>query len=63
MDDVPQLSANLLALIDDPALRQRLGGRGRLRVLEHLNVRRMADDVEAVYRLACGLESVPAGPG
>jgi glycosyltransferase involved in cell wall biosynthesis len=62
VDDVPQLSANLLALIDDPALRHRLGEHGRRRVLEYLNAQRMADDVEAVYRLVRGLETAPAGP-
>jgi glycosyltransferase involved in cell wall biosynthesis len=50
-DDVEQLAANLISLIDDPAARRKLGDYGRRRVLEHLNARRMADEVEAVYRL------------
>lgn len=59
-DDTEQLAANVITLIDDPELRRRLGGAGRRRVLEHLNAQRMADDVEAVYREVCGLESLPS---
>ena len=50
-DDTGQLAANLIALIDDPATRRGLGEQGRRRVVEYLNARRMADEVEAVYRL------------
>lgn len=54
-DDSNDLASNLLALIDDPALRLRMGAYGRHRVLEHLNAQRMADEVEAVYRFVAGL--------
>ena len=57
VDDVSALAANLVALMDDPTLRDQLGRRGRRRVLDHLNAQRMADDVEAVYRLACRLDA------
>ncbi len=50
-DDVEALAANLIALIDDPPRRRELGDYGRRRVREYLNARRMADEVEAVYRL------------
>lgn len=49
-DDAEQLSANLVALIDEPERRHRLGEYGRRRVLERFSVQRMADDVESVYR-------------
>ena len=51
VDDVEALAANLIALIDDPSGRRELGEYGRRRVQEYLNARRMADEVEAVYRL------------
>ena len=51
VDDVGALAANLIALIDDPVKRRELGDYGRQRVLGYLNARRMADEVEAVYRL------------
>ncbi len=51
VDDVEALAANLVALIDDPVKRRELGDYGRRRVLEYLNAQRMADEVEAVYRL------------
>ena len=50
-DDVEALAANLIALVDDPPRRRELGDYGRRRVREYLNARRMADEVEAVYRL------------
>lgn len=49
-DDVSGIAAHLSTLIDDPALRRQIGERGRARAMEYLNVRRMADEVEAVYR-------------
>ena len=51
VDDVGALTANLITLIDDPVKRRELGGHGRQRVLGYLNAQRMADEVEAVYRL------------
>ena len=56
VDDVEQLAANLITLIDDPATRRELGDYGRRRVLEYLNAKRMADEVEAVYRLVSGAD-------
>jgi glycosyltransferase involved in cell wall biosynthesis len=49
-DDAEQLAANLVALIDEPERRRRLGEYGRRSVHEHFTVQRMADDVESVYR-------------
>ena len=51
VDDVDALAANLIALIDDPDKRREFGDYGRRRVVEYLNAQRMADEVEAVYRL------------
>lgn len=58
-DDVAALTANLLALIDDADLRAAMGARGRARVQQRLNCRRMADDIEAVYRRVCRLPTEP----
>ena len=49
-DDALELAANLITLIDDPAARRELGNHGRRRAVEYLNAKRMADEVEAVYR-------------
>ena len=57
-DDSGALADNLMALIGDPDRRQAMGERGRARVLEYLNLKRVTDDVEGVYRLAAGLASV-----
>lgn len=49
-DDVDALAANLLALVEDPDRRRRLGDAGRRRVVDYLNLRRVAVEIEAVYR-------------
>jgi glycosyltransferase involved in cell wall biosynthesis len=56
VDDSAQLATNIVALIDDPSLRREMGAHARQHVLEYLNVRRMASDVEAVYRRVLGCE-------
>lgn len=48
--DIDGLAANLLKLINDPALRREMGEYGRRRVEEYYNPRRMADEVEQLYR-------------
>ncbi len=57
-DDAEQLAANLVALIDDPDRRRELGRCGRRRAVDYLNATRMADEVEAVYRLVSGTDGV-----
>jgi glycosyltransferase involved in cell wall biosynthesis len=49
-DDVEALSANLLTLIRDPELRGAMGEAGRARVQEFFTPKRLADEVEDVYR-------------
>lgn len=48
--DIDQLSDNILTLIKNPELRVKLGMYGRQRVEEYFTPRRMADDVEKIYR-------------
>ncbi len=57
-DDSEQLASNIIALIDDPARRHEMGEYGRRHVREHLNAKRMADDVEGVYREVLGVDTV-----
>ena len=48
--DLPGLSERLLRLAQDPALRQRLGCRGRQFVQERFGVQRMVDDLHQLYQ-------------
>jgi glycosyltransferase involved in cell wall biosynthesis len=47
--DIDALAANLIRLLDDPALRARFGEHGRSRVQEHFTPQRMASDFAALY--------------
>jgi glycosyltransferase involved in cell wall biosynthesis len=47
--DIDALAANLLRLLDDPALRTQFGEYGRSRVEEQFTPQRMASDFAAVY--------------
>jgi len=49
-NDQAALAHHLVVLLDDAALRSRLGAEGRARALEKFTARRMATDVLAVYR-------------
>lgn len=48
--DIDALVDNLLTLLQDPALRQKMGEDGRRRVLADFRIERMGSDVAAVYR-------------
>ena len=50
VNDQAALAHHLVVLLDDAALRSRLGAEGRARALTHFTARRMATDVLAVYR-------------
>jgi len=52
--DVHKLAENILMLINNPALRKRMGEYGRGRVEQYFNPCRMADDVERIYQLVLG---------
>ncbi|MBF6591138.1 MAG: glycosyltransferase family 4 protein, partial [Ktedonobacterales bacterium] len=52
--DIPQLAANIVRLIRDADLRQRLSEYGRRRVEEDFTPQRMADECEAIYRHIVG---------
>jgi glycosyltransferase involved in cell wall biosynthesis len=47
--DIDALAANLLQLLDDPALRAQFGEYGRLRVEQHFTPQRMASDFATLY--------------
>jgi glycosyltransferase involved in cell wall biosynthesis len=47
--DIDALAANLLRLLDDPALRKQFGEHGRSRVEQHFTPQRMASDFAALY--------------
>lgn len=48
--DIAALAENILTLMNDANLRQTLGENGRIRAQEHFTPRRMAHDVEEIYR-------------
>ena len=48
--DIDALTANILALLDDHALRRRMGTAGRSWVEQHFRIERMAGDTAEVYR-------------
>jgi glycosyltransferase involved in cell wall biosynthesis len=47
--DVEGLAAAIATLIDDPVLRKRIGKSGRVRVLEHYNLRRSVEALAAIF--------------
>jgi glycosyltransferase involved in cell wall biosynthesis len=47
--DIDALAANLIRLLDDPALRTQFGEHGRSRVEQHFTPQRMASDFTALY--------------
>ncbi|MCS7060647.1 MAG: glycosyltransferase [Anaerolineae bacterium] len=49
-NDVVELRAHLLCLVERPALRSELAQRGRTRILAHYTMRRIADRTVEVYR-------------
>ena len=53
-DDVEQLAENILTLVNNTTLRQRMGEYARQRVDEYFNPQRLANDVEQIYRLVLG---------
>jgi glycosyltransferase involved in cell wall biosynthesis len=48
--DIGGAASRLAELAEDPALRARLGGSGRARVLERYSVARLVDDIDRLYR-------------
>ncbi|MGB9182848.1 MAG: glycosyltransferase family 4 protein [Solirubrobacteraceae bacterium] len=58
-EDSEQLGANLIALIEAPARRREMGQAGRRRVREYFHAKRMADEVEGVYRWTMNSTSCP----
>lgn len=48
--DIDALAANLLRLLDDPALRSKFGEYGRSRVEQYFTPQRMASDFAAIYQ-------------
>jgi glycosyltransferase involved in cell wall biosynthesis len=64
--DVEQLAARLAELAGDPALRERLGAKGRAHVVPRYSVERLLDDVDRLYRSLLeenGLGATSAGGG
>jgi len=60
--DADALTACLQRLMDSPALRQELGGRGRQRVLRHFTQQRIAADTYECYRQLLGIFDAKAEP-
>jgi len=54
VEDISQLTENIVTLINNPALRKQMGEYGRKRVEDYFNAQRMADDVERIYQLVLG---------
>jgi glycosyltransferase involved in cell wall biosynthesis len=52
---IEQLADNIIKLINDPALRSRMGKYGRRRCEQYFHPQRMANDTEKVYRDVLGL--------
>jgi glycosyltransferase involved in cell wall biosynthesis len=52
--DIPALSRNIVRLLEDPALGQRMGQRGRERVLTQFNPQRMAEEAGRAYETIVG---------
>jgi glycosyltransferase involved in cell wall biosynthesis len=52
--DIPALTANLLTLLRDPALRTRMGAYGHRRVGQYFNAQRMAAEATAAYEKILG---------
>jgi glycosyltransferase involved in cell wall biosynthesis len=52
--DIEQLAENILTLVNNPARCKQMGEYGRKRVEDYSNSRRLADDVERVYRSVLG---------
>lgn len=50
-DDEAAMAERIIQLINDPALRNRMGEAGRRRVAEHFDIRKNIKDLEAIYAL------------
>jgi glycosyltransferase involved in cell wall biosynthesis len=61
--DVTALTAQLLTVLDDSALRERMGGAGRARVLAHFDLHRQTARLEALYDAARQSAMVAPLPG
>jgi glycosyltransferase involved in cell wall biosynthesis len=58
--DITQLAANILTLMNDPELRTQMGTYARTRVEQFFNPARMANEIEQVYRhVLCMLDIAP----
>lgn len=52
--NISQMGENLLTLLSDSSLRRKMGEYGRERVADYFTPRRLADDIEKVYRRVLG---------